>query len=185
MQKIQKFLFSGIFWFVFGIIAVEDIHEILAGDGLFLVQVLCQLVQLCAVLGQDANGLFVLGLDQLYHLPVDLALGLGTAGQRVSLGYDNWNSQIWMNIGSMQARGWEVGLTWRDEIGKDFSYDLGLNLSAVRNKAIKFSGDGPINVGGFNSDQIIRNEDGGFISRFYGWSRIGKRCIRTLTNTEH
>ena len=44
----------------------------------------------------------------------------------LSLGYDNWNSQIWMNIGSMQARGWEVGLTWRDEIGKDFSYDLGL-----------------------------------------------------------
>lgn len=31
----------------------------------------------------------------------------------LSLGYDNWNSQIWMNIGSMQARGWEVGLTWR------------------------------------------------------------------------
>ena len=76
MQKIQKFLFSGIFWFIFGIIAVEDIHELLAGDGLFLVQVLCQLVQLCAVLGQDADGLFVLGLDQLYHLPVDLALGL-------------------------------------------------------------------------------------------------------------
>lgn len=27
-----------------------------------------------------------------------------------------------------------MGLTWRDEIGKDFSYDLGLNLSAVRNR---------------------------------------------------
>ena len=66
-----------------------------------------------------------------------------------------------------------MGLTWRDEIGKDFSYDLGLNLSAVRNKAIKFSGDGPINVGGFNSDQIIRNEDGGFISRFYGYVADG------------
>ena len=42
-----------------------------------------------------------------------------------------------------------------------------------RNKAIKFSGDGPINVGGFNSDQIIRNEDGGFISRFYGYVADG------------
>lgn len=95
-----------------------------------------------------------------------------------------------MNIGSMQARGWEVGLTWRDEIGKDFSYDLGLNLSAVRNKAIKFSGDGPINVGGFNSDQIIRNEDGGLspvstVTWPMACSRIGKRCMRTLTNTEH
>ena len=35
-----------------------------------------------AVLGQDADGLFVLGLDQIYHLLIDLALGLGTAGQR-------------------------------------------------------------------------------------------------------
>lgn len=91
----------------------------------------------------------------------------------LAVGYDNWNSQVWMNIGSMQARGWELGLTWRDEIGKDFSYDVALNLSAVRNKAIKFSGDGPINVGGFNSDQIIRNEDGGLISRFYGYVADG------------
>lgn len=91
----------------------------------------------------------------------------------LAVGYDNWNSQVWMNIGSMQARGWELGLTWRDEIGKDFSYDVALNLSAVRNKAIKFSGDGPISVGGFNSDQIIRNEDGGLISRFYGYVADG------------
>lgn len=91
----------------------------------------------------------------------------------LALGYDNWNSQIWMNIGSMQARGWELGLTWRDQVGKDFSYDIGLNLSAVQNKALKFSGDGPISVGGFNSDQIIRNEDGGLISRFYGYVADG------------
>lgn len=91
----------------------------------------------------------------------------------LSLGYDNWNSQVWMNIGSMQARGWELGLTWRDQVGKDFSYDVALNLSSVRNRAIKFSGDGPIDLGGFNSDQIIRNEDGGLISRFYGYVADG------------
>ncbi len=91
----------------------------------------------------------------------------------LALGYDQWNSQVWMNIGSMQARGWELGLTWRDQVGEDFSYDIGLNLSTVRNKAIKFSGDGPISVGGFNSDQIIRNEDGGLISRFYGYVADG------------
>ena len=91
----------------------------------------------------------------------------------LALGYWDWNSQIWMNIGSMQARGWELGLTWRDEIGKDFSYNVGLNLSAVRNKAIKFSGDGPIYSWGYNGDQIIRNEDGGLISRFYGYVADG------------
>lgn len=89
------------------------------------------------------------------------------------IGYPNWNSTVWMNIGSMQARGWELGLSWRDQIGKDFSYDIGVNLSAVRNKAIKFSGDGPIYTGGFNSDSIIRNEDGGLISRFYGYVADG------------
>ena len=91
----------------------------------------------------------------------------------LAVGYPNWNSTVWMNIGSMQATGWELGLSWRDQVGKDFSYDIGVNLSAVRNKAIKFSGDGPIYTGGFNSDQIISNVDGGLISRFYGYVADG------------
>ena len=90
-----------------------------------------------------------------------------------AIGYPAWNSTVWMNIGSMKATGWELGLSWRDQIGKDFSYDIGVNLSSVRNKAIKFSGDGPIYTGGFNSDQIISNEDGGLISRFYGYVADG------------
>ena len=90
-----------------------------------------------------------------------------------AIGYPSWNNTVWMNIGSMKATGWELGLSWRDQIGKDFSYDIGINLSAVRNKAIKFSGDGPIYTGGFNSDQIISNVDGGLISRFYGYVADG------------
>ncbi|WP_296258325.1 TonB-dependent receptor [uncultured Phocaeicola sp.] len=90
-----------------------------------------------------------------------------------AIGYPSWNNTVWMNIGSMKATGWELGLSWRDQVGKDFSYDIGVNLSAVRNKAIKFSGDGPIYTGGFNSDQIISNEDGGLISRFYGYVADG------------
>ena len=89
-----------------------------------------------------------------------------------AIGYPNWNSTVWMNVGSMKAYGWELGLDWRDQKG-DFSYNIGLNLSSVRNKAIKFSGDGPIYTGGFNSDQIISNEDGGLISRFYGYVADG------------
>lgn len=89
-----------------------------------------------------------------------------------AIGYPNWNSTVWMNIGSMKASGWELGVNWHDKIS-DFSYNVGLNLSAVKNRAIKFSGDGPILTGGFNSDQIIRNEDGGLISRFYGYVADG------------
>lgn len=89
-----------------------------------------------------------------------------------AVGYPDWNSTVWMNIGSMKATGWELGVNWRDQIG-DFSYNIGLNASSVKNKAIKFTGDGPILTGGFNSDQIIRNEDGGEISRFYGYVADG------------
>ena len=89
-----------------------------------------------------------------------------------AIGYPDWNSTVWMNIGSMKASGWELSLNWRDKVS-DFRYNVGLNLSAVKNKAIKFSGDGPIQTGGFNGDQIIRNEDGGLISRFYGYVAEG------------
>lgn len=89
-----------------------------------------------------------------------------------AIGYPDWNSTVWMNIGSMKASGWELSLNWRDKVS-DFRYNVRLNLSAVKNKAIKFSGDGPIQTGGFNGDQIIRNEDGGLISRFYGYVAEG------------
>ena len=48
-----------------GLQCPEPLHELLAGDSLFLVQILCQLIQLGAVVGQDADSLFVLGPDQL------------------------------------------------------------------------------------------------------------------------
>lgn len=89
-----------------------------------------------------------------------------------AVGYPDWNSQVWMNIGSMKASGWELGVNWRDNAG-DFSYNVGLNLSAVKNEAVKFSGDGPMLTGDFNGDKIIRNEDGGEISRFYGYIADG------------
>jgi TonB-linked SusC/RagA family outer membrane protein len=88
------------------------------------------------------------------------------------VGYPDWNSQVTMNIGSMKAVGWELGINWRDKVA-DFDYNVGVNLSAVKNKAIKLSGDGPISTGGFNSDQILRNEDGAEIGRFYGYVADG------------
>lgn len=91
----------------------------------------------------------------------------------LALGYDQLNSQIWMNIGSMNAKGWELGIDWHDQIGKDFTYNVGLNLSSVRNKAIRFSGDGAVYTGGFHGDQIISNIDNALISRFYGYVADG------------
>ncbi|MDE7409589.1 MAG: TonB-dependent receptor [Muribaculaceae bacterium] len=83
-----------------------------------------------------------------------------------------WMGAITQNIGEMRARGWELSLSWRDKAG-DFGYDVGVQLSGVRNKAIKFSGDGPVLTGKGLNESIIRNEDGQLISRFYGYTADG------------
>lgn len=97
------------------------------------------------------------------------------------LGYPMWNGQMWTNIGEMEAKGWEFSATWNDS-AKDFNYEVGLNLSSVKNKAIKLSGDSPILTGGFNGDYIIRNEEGGEISRFYGYVADGLFQNQTEVN---
>ena len=88
------------------------------------------------------------------------------------LGFPMWNGQMWENVGKMRATGWELTINWEDRKG-DFDYGIGLNLSSVKNKAIKLLGSTPINAGSFNGDYIIRNEEGGEISRFYGYVADG------------
>lgn len=99
--------------------------------------------------------------DMLYARQSQLIMGLPT-----------WMGALTQNIGEMRARGWELSLGWRDKAG-EFGYDLGMQLSSVRNKAIRFSGDGPVWTGDGMPESIIRNEDGGLISRFYGYQADG------------
>lgn len=87
-------------------------------------------------------------------------------------GYPDYNCKIWGNIGSMKATGWELSVNWADKV-KDFSYDIGLQLSSVKNKAIRFTGLNPIDEAGWHSAYITRNEDGAEISRFYGYVADG------------
>lgn len=89
------------------------------------------------------------------------------------LGYPMWNGEMVMNVGSMQARGWEFSANWQDNVGEKWSYNVGLNLSSVETKALTLAGDKPILEGAFNNDFIIRNEEGGLISRFYGYKTDG------------
>jgi TonB-linked SusC/RagA family outer membrane protein len=90
------------------------------------------------------------------------------------LGYPMWNGRMWTNIGSMTATGWEFSANWNDKPSADLSYEIGLNLSSVKNKAKTLLGsDTPIWTGGFSGDNIIRNAEGGEISRFYGYIADG------------
>lgn len=88
------------------------------------------------------------------------------------LGYPSWNGQLWTNVGSMTATGWEVAINWHDKAG-DFTYDLGLNLSSVKNKAKRLVDGDAIKTQDFNGDQIVWNVEGGEIARFWGYKTDG------------
>ncbi len=83
------------------------------------------------------------------------------------LGYPSWNSQMWENIGSMRATGWELSINWQDRKG-DLNYGIGVNLSSIENKALKLLGE-PLYTGSFNGNYIIKNNEYAKISRFYGY----------------
>ena len=88
------------------------------------------------------------------------------------LGYPMWNGGMWANIGSMKAQGWELSFNWRDNI-REFNYNIGLNLSSIKNTALKFTGETPIYGGAFFNDYITKNEEGKEISRFWGYTADG------------
>ena len=87
------------------------------------------------------------------------------------LGYPMWNGQMWENVGKMKATGWELGINWNDHV-KDFTYGVGLNLSQVKNKAIKLNGD-CIWTSFYNGEYIVRNAEGESLSQFYGYTTDG------------
>lgn len=102
------------------------------------------------------------------------------------LGYPMWNGQMWENVGKMKASGWEFGINWNDQI-QDFTYGVGLNLSQVKNKAVKLNGD-YIWTGGFSGDYIVRNAEGESLSQFWGYKTAGifqnETEVKSYTN-EH
>ncbi|TKG97117.1 TonB-dependent receptor [Puteibacter caeruleilacunae] len=42
------------------------------------------------------------------------------------------------NAADLKTRGWEVAVTWRDRIGRDFKYDIGLSLSDYQAEITKY-----------------------------------------------
>lgn len=102
------------------------------------------------------------------------------------LGYPMWNGQMWENVGKMKASGWELGINWNDQI-QDFTYGVGLNLSQVKNKAVKLNGD-YIWTGGFSGDYIVRNAEDESLSQFWGYKTAGifqnETEVKSYTN-EH
>ncbi len=88
------------------------------------------------------------------------------------------NSAPMTNAGSVKNYGWESDIKWRDHIGKDWSYEVGFNLSWTRNEVTSLgTGNEPI-YGAYVSDlsiadYITKTAVGMPIASFYGYVTDG------------
>ena len=83
-----------------------------------------------------------------------------------------------INGGDVQNTGVEISLTWNDRIGKDFSYNIGVNFATNKNKVTRIANDkkfinGPGGVLSQGTEYIYRAEEGFPIGYFYGMSYSG------------
>ena len=87
-------------------------------------------------------------------------------------------SPAYINGGDVENTGFELALTWNDKIGKDFSYNIGVNFATNKNKVTRIANENHyINgAGGILSqgtEFLYRAEEGKPIGYFYGMSYSG------------
>ncbi len=83
-----------------------------------------------------------------------------------------------INGGDVENTGIEIALTWRDRIGSDFNYNIGVNFATNKNKVTRIANDnhyinGPSGVLSQGTEYIYRAEEGKPIGYFYGMSYSG------------
>ena len=83
-----------------------------------------------------------------------------------------------INGGDVENTGIEIALTWNDRIGKDFSYNVGVNFATNKNEVTRIANDnhyinGPTGVLSQGTEYIYRAEEGKPIGYFYGMSYSG------------
>lgn len=86
----------------------------------------------------------------------------------------------WANAGTVENKGLELTLGWNDNIGKDFSYNVGWNMAYNKNNVSKVNNSNHFVEGGagvFNgatkAAAIARMEEGHSIGYFYGFKTAG------------
>ena len=84
----------------------------------------------------------------------------------------------YINGGDVENTGIEIALTWNDKIGKDFSYNIGVNFATNKNEVTRIANEnGYINGSGGvlsqGTEYIYRAEIGKPIGYFYGMSYTG------------
>ncbi len=92
--------------------------------------------------------------------------------------YDQGKEPPYFNGGDIRNTGVELAITWNDQIGKDFRYNVGVNFATNKNEVIRVNnlnhyvnGNGGILSQG--TEYISRMEEGHPIGYFYGMSYSG------------
>ena len=88
-----------------------------------------------------------------------------------------FSSQL-KNAGTVRNTGIEVALNWRDQIGKDFEYNIGYNIAYNKNKVTEVNSSQKYNNGGSDllaqgTGYMARFEEGQPIGYFWGYKTAG------------
>lgn len=70
------------------------------------------------------------------------------------------------NAGDLKNTGFEMVVNYRNQIGKDFNYNVGMNMSTYKTEITKLSSE-------YLSGNVSRTYVGGPIGRFWGYKQIG------------
>ena len=71
------------------------------------------------------------------------------------------------NAGEVENKGWELTLNWKSNIGKDFKYNIGFNLSDVKNEVVDLRGyESP-------TDALTTRIEGEPLNAIFGWETLG------------
>jgi hypothetical protein len=88
-----------------------------------------------------------------------------------------FSSQL-KNAGTVQNTGIEFAINWRDQIGKDFEYNIGYNIAYNKNKVTEVNSSQKYNNGGNDllaqgTGYMARFEEGQPIGYFWGYKTAG------------
>ena len=88
-----------------------------------------------------------------------------------------FSSQL-KNAGTVQNTGIEFAINWRDQIGKDFEYNISYNIAYNKNKVTEVNSSQKYNNGGNDllaqgTGQMARFEEGEPIGYFWGYKTAG------------
>ncbi|MDP4206162.1 MAG: SusC/RagA family TonB-linked outer membrane protein, partial [Bacteroidota bacterium] len=86
--------------------------------------------------------------------------------------YLGFTNNPWTNAGSIENKGFEFTLNYKNKIG-DLNYSIGGNLFTYSNKVLSLGGGQPIYGVGYDDKTITKTEEGESIGYFYGLKTNG------------